>query len=102
MNDALPIADASAPATPATPAVSTTPADPLLIDGRRFAAEMTVSAATFARMKAAGKLPRQIELSSGCHRWLLSEVRAWIEASCPPLKEWEARKAASRRQHTGR
>lgn len=73
--------------------------DPMLIDGRHFAQLLAVSMATLNRRKAAGKLPRPIELSRGCHRWRLAEVRAWIEAGCPPLKEWAARQAtAGRRQ----
>lgn len=81
MADILPITDAST-------------AGPLLIDGRRFAELLGVSMATFHRMKAAGKLPRQIELSRGCHRWRLAEVRDWIDAGCPSVKEWEARRHA--------
>jgi predicted DNA-binding transcriptional regulator AlpA len=82
MNKVLPIAAIS------TPPVS----DSMLIDARRLAELLDVSKATFDRMKAAGKLPRHIELSRGCHRWRLSEVRDWIDAGCPPIKEWEARR----------
>jgi predicted DNA-binding transcriptional regulator AlpA len=73
MADVLPITDAS---------TGTPPAGPMLIDARRFAELLGVSMATFNRMKAAGKLPRPIVLSAGCHRWRLAEVRDWIEASC--------------------
>jgi predicted DNA-binding transcriptional regulator AlpA len=83
MADVLPIADAS---------TGTSPVGPLLIDGRHFAGLLGVSLATFYRMKAAGKLPRQIELSRGCHRWRLADIRAWIDGGCPPIKEWEVRR----------
>jgi predicted DNA-binding transcriptional regulator AlpA len=90
------LADADTLALP-TPTVSTPATDPILIDWKRFAELLDVSRATFDRMKAAGKLPRHIELSRGCHRWRLSVVRAWIEGGCPPIKEWEARNANGRR-----
>ena len=89
MSDQLPITDTSTPSTP--------PVYPMLIGRRRFAELLAVSMATFARMRATNKLPRPIELSRGCHRWRLSEVRAWIEAGCPTIKEWEARNADGRR-----
>jgi predicted DNA-binding transcriptional regulator AlpA len=68
--------------------------EPLLINGRRFAALLGISRATFDRMKAAGRLPRHVPLSRGCHRWQLSEVREWISAGCPGQAAWEARRAA--------
>ena len=86
MNEALPIAATSTPLA----------SDSMLIDARRFAALLDVSRATFDRMKAIGKLPRHIELSRGCHRWRVSEVRDWIDAGCPPIKEWEARRRAEK------
>jgi predicted DNA-binding transcriptional regulator AlpA len=97
--DSVPISIVSQSPTPSTslaPGVSTPAADPMLIAAKRFAELMAVSLATFNRMKAAGKLPRPIELSRGCHRWRLAEVRAWIEAGCPPIREWEARRRAGR------
>lgn len=79
------------------PAVATVSAA-LLIDARTFAQLLAVSLATFNRMKAAGKLPKPIELSRGCHRWRLAEVRDWIDAGCPPIKEWQARRKADSRR----
>jgi predicted DNA-binding transcriptional regulator AlpA len=73
-----------------TPGVPDANSAALLIDARSFAALMAVSLATFHRMKVAGKLPRPIELSAGCHRWRLAEVRDWIDAGCPCRKEWDA------------
>jgi predicted DNA-binding transcriptional regulator AlpA len=67
-----------------------------LIDGNRIAELLAVSRATFARMKAARKVPAPIVLSAGCHRWKLAEVLAWIDAGCPARKEWEARQRRSR------
>jgi predicted DNA-binding transcriptional regulator AlpA len=79
----------------AAPAPETSPPaaapEPLLIGLRELARLLGVSKATAERMKAAGRLPRPLELSSGCHRWRLSEVRQWVEAGAPPRREWEAR-----------
>lgn len=83
MANVLPIAHAS---------MGTPPAGPLLIDARRFAELLGVSMATLNRMKAAGKLPKPIVLSAGCHRWRLSELRDWIDAGCPSVREWEVRR----------
>jgi predicted DNA-binding transcriptional regulator AlpA len=80
------------PNTPPYEAGRRTPDDPTLIDGRRFAELLDVSAATFSRLKAAGRLPPHIALSRGCHRWRLADARSWIEAGCPAIKEWEARR----------
>jgi len=66
--------------------------DPELIDAQQLSDLLGVDISTINRRKAAGKLPRHIELSRGCHRWRLAEVRAWIDAGCPSLKEWEARR----------
>ncbi len=70
--------------------------DSLLIDANRFAELLAVSLATFYRMKASGRLPRHIELSRGCHCWNDAEVRDWIAAGCPAIKEWEARRRAEK------
>jgi predicted DNA-binding transcriptional regulator AlpA len=72
-------------------------AEPLLVSARELAALLGVSAATLERMKAANKLPRAVELSGGCHRWRLAEVREWVLAGCPGRREWEARQQARAR-----
>jgi predicted DNA-binding transcriptional regulator AlpA len=48
-----------------------------------------VSAATWWRMHAAGKNPAPVKCS---HRtlWRRSELAAWVEASCPDRRTWEA------------
>jgi predicted DNA-binding transcriptional regulator AlpA len=71
--------------------------DPLLIDAKALARLLAVSEATLARMKSAAKLPRPVELSRGCHRYRLAEIRAWVEAGCPARREWEARQVARSR-----
>ncbi len=74
----------------------TVAADSLLMNARAFARMLSISKPTLDRMKAAGKLPRHIELSDGCHRWNVAEVRDWIAAGCPAIKEWEARRRAGK------
>lgn len=69
---------------------------PLLIGARAFAKLLSTSLATLNRMKAAGRLPRHIELSKGCHRWNAAEVQSWIAAGCPRIQEWEARRRAGK------
>ncbi|MHB1422810.1 MAG: helix-turn-helix transcriptional regulator [Gemmataceae bacterium] len=73
------------------------PPDPMMIDAWQFAELLGVSRATIDRRKSAGKLPKHVELSPGCHKWRTAEVRAWIDAGCPPIKEWEARNSHGRR-----
>jgi predicted DNA-binding transcriptional regulator AlpA len=118
MNEVLPIADAST--TPGNPAPLTAiqfaelladriagrlaellggqaaRTDPELIDAQQLAELLGVDISTINRRKAARTLPRHIELSRGCHRWRLAEVRAWIAAGCPPITEWETRRRAEK------
>ena len=99
MSKILPIINTSTAAPPALASSAAAPPAPpapdsMLIGARRFAELLNLSKATIDRMKAAGKLPRHIELSRGCHRWRLSEVRDWIDAGCSPIKEWEMRRRA--------
>lgn len=126
MNEILSIVDVSTPPTPVSSATLTPtqfaeliadriagrlaailgcqakPADPELIDAEQFGELLGVHISTINRRKATGKLPAHIELSSGCHRWRLPEVHAWIEAGCPNIREWEARNANGRRVGAGR
>ncbi len=75
---------------------------PLLIDGKELARLLGVSPGTIERMKAAGELPAHVVLSGNCHRWNREEIRRWVEAGCPPQKEWRARQGAGDRGRTAR
>lgn len=55
--------------------------DSLLIDARELARLLSVSLATLHRMKAAGKLPRELALSRGSVRWRRETVERWLSAS---------------------
>lgn len=59
-----------------------------LLTSRQLADLLAVSAATLERMRAAGRLLEPVELSRGCHRYRLAEVREWIEAGCPDRRTW--------------
>ncbi len=55
-----------------------------LIDAKAIAREyLSTSLPTVWRMRAAGKLPEPIKLSSQCLRWRRCDVEAWIAAGCP-------------------
>lgn len=64
-----------------TKALPVEAADSLLIDARELARLLSVSLATLHRMKAAGKLPRELALSRGCVRWRRATVERWLVAS---------------------
>ncbi len=64
--------------------------DPLLIDISQLARLLGVSKPTVERLKAAGKLPRHVIVSAGCHRWRRAEVEAWVRAGCPDAATWAA------------
>lgn len=49
-----------------------------------------VSPATWARMSSAGKTPSPIKLSSGCVRWRVADLEAWVAAGCPSRAEFES------------
>jgi predicted DNA-binding transcriptional regulator AlpA len=60
-----------------------------------FAGVLRVSMATFWRLRSAGKLPRPLTtLGAQILRWRAAEVRDWISAGMPTLKQWEAIKTA--------
>jgi predicted DNA-binding transcriptional regulator AlpA len=102
VSDALPLRPADPdPAGPPDaprnyPAAGRPAIEPLLVSRRQLAALLAVSLASLDRLAAADRLPRPLRLA-GSVRWRLEEVRAWVEAACPPRKEWEARQAQGRR-----
>jgi predicted DNA-binding transcriptional regulator AlpA len=85
-----PCPDAATPLSPATAV------EPLLIDRRELARLLSVGVATLDRMRAAGRIPPPLTFSSGCVRWRLDEVRAWLDAGAPGAAVWAARRDAQR------
>lgn len=70
--------------------------EPALIDLADLASLLGISRATAERMKSGAKLPPHLVLSANCHRWRRLEVLSWIEAGCPPKREWLARTGRGR------
>lgn len=79
----IPVADP--PAAPAAP--------PLVVDARRLAAMLCAGVRTVRTWDAAGKLPKPLKIG-GRVVWLVSEIRAWLDAGAPDRETWEARRAA--------
>jgi predicted DNA-binding transcriptional regulator AlpA len=62
----------------------------LLIDARGLAALLGLSRNTVWKLSATGRLgPRPIHLGR-CVRWRVAEVKAWVDAACPPRGQWPA------------
>ncbi len=70
-------------------------AERLTVDAEQLAELLSVSKATISRMDAAGKLPRAVRFSTGCVRWRLETIQAWL-AECERAghvidrSEWES------------
>ena len=60
---------------------------PLVIDARRLAALLCIGLRTLRTWDAAGKLPSPVRIS-GCVRWRLDEIRAWLAANAPDRETW--------------
>ena len=94
--DAAPLdpAEASRP-VPVPPAADKPQAPaPLLYDSADLYTVLRIGLATLHRLKAAGRLPRAWKLAG--LKWDADEVRRWVVAGMPLLKEWEALQAAQR------
>jgi len=76
------------PASPTPPTV-----EALLLDAEQTAALLGISSASVYRMRSAGKLPLPVRLG-GSVRWSRETLVEWVRMNCPPLKEFEARRAA--------
>ncbi len=59
-----------------------------LINAKTLSREyLAISLPTLWRMRANGKLPPAIALSSQCLRWRRCDVESWIASGCPPANE---------------
>ena len=77
--------------TDVSPLRLTTPpaaAEPLLVDARSLARMLCVGIRTVRAWDASGRIPEPLRLSPGCVRWKFSELRAWLDAGCPPREVW--------------
>ena len=64
------------------------PAELLMVNRKQAAAIACVSIATWDRMNAGGKTPEPIQLSRGCVRWRLEDLRLWVVLGCPDRKSF--------------
>ena len=67
--------------------------EPLLVSTDQAAAACGVSAASWYRLKAAGKTPAPVRLG-GKVLYRISDLELWVSLGCPGRKDFEARLAA--------
>lgn len=60
---------------------------PLLISAAQLGALLGVNRSTIWTWNASGRIPLPVKIG-GCTRWRADEVRAWVEADCPPRARW--------------
>jgi len=80
---------------PATPLSDKSPAGipRLMVTAEDAAWTISVSKSTWDRLASAEKVPKPVRLSSGCVRWLVSDLDLWAEMECPDRNEFEARRS---------
>lgn len=67
----------------------------LAVDAATAARLCGVSRSQWFMLSSAGKTPRPIRsLGIRCPRWLVSELRAWLESGAPERGAWERMKGA--------
>ncbi len=65
---------------------------PQLLSAGELAKMLSTSVRTVWRLRSAGKLPEPLSIG-GSVKWLLSDIRQWIEWNCCSRAEFIARKA---------
>jgi predicted DNA-binding transcriptional regulator AlpA len=60
--------------------------EPLLANASQVAGMLKVSKTTLWRLRATGRLPRPVRIG-GSIRWIIADLRAWIEDGCSDLRE---------------
>jgi hypothetical protein len=86
------------PADPLTVPPTAPPAAALVADAERLRIVLGgVGLRTIRTWDAGGLIPAPIRIS-GRVFWLIAEIDEWLRCGAPPRAEWEARKAASRKQ----
>ena len=58
-----------------------------LLTAQDVAEMLDIGRSTLYRLKSSGKVPRPVKIG-GSVRWRRAEIKAWIEAGCPPLSRW--------------
>lgn len=72
-----------------TPATEPEAPERLLISADEVAQLLSLSTSALYQFLSAGRLPEPVRLGR-CVRWNLEELRAWVNAGCPPRHRWEA------------
>jgi len=57
--------------------------NPELINASELAKLLSLSVRTVWRLKAAGKLPKSLQIGRSV-KWQKNEILAWLESKCPP------------------
>lgn len=60
----------------------------LLLDAREASRMLGVSRSTWLSLRAAGRTPRPVRIGRRT-LWRIDELKAWVDAGCPPLHRWE-------------
>jgi predicted DNA-binding transcriptional regulator AlpA len=69
----------------------------LLIDAKTFAKLLSISSRTLSRLIDLEAIPMPVHLGR-LVRWRLVEVLEWIEADCPPQKDWSRKSIGTDRR----
>lgn len=71
----------------------------LLIDAKTFAKLLSISSRTLSRLIDLEAIPMPVHLGR-LVRWRLVEVLEWIEADCPPQKDWSRKSVGTTDRRT--
>ncbi len=61
------------------------------LDSKQAAALLGVARSTFLSQHSAGKTPKPVRIGRRT-LWIADELRAWLDAGCPPRERWEQQK----------
>jgi excisionase family DNA binding protein len=62
--------------------------DRLLIDVGTVAHLLSVSRGTVYRLSCSGAMPPSIKMPGRLARWRADEMKAWVDADCPMMRDW--------------
>ena len=65
-----------------------------LWDAKTFGQRLSLSKRQIFRLNSCGKIPAPIKIG-GAVRWSAEEIAAWLAASAPDRRSWEAMKGVS-------
>lgn len=61
----------------------------LMIDTRTTAKLLNISPRTLHRLDEEQAIPQPMRIGKKVIRWRLAEIRAWMDAGCPPRRIWK-------------